>query len=171
MATEIKKYIDVVTQSVNVTAASGVTPAIVAAGQATRSGELLTPALASVAPVQTASVVTPDSVTMDGIIECAIGASSDSLSIVLPFACKVVDAWAYKVGVSADAHDVLAIKNGATDILTFALDVADGARVSGLGTGIDHADNSFAAGATLTVEPTNNTTCACILFIRVKRTA
>ena len=172
MATVVKKLIDVVTHSEDIVAATGVTPAVVTAGQATRSGELLTPELSNVGEVQSvAAGVTAEPVFIDGVIECLLLAASTNISLIAPFACKIIDAWAYKVGVSADAGDVCAIKNGATDICTFALNVADGLRVAPLATGLDHADNDFAAGDTITGDPTNSTTCACMLFIRVKRTA
>lgn len=162
MATEYTKTLDVVTK---------VRDTVTGDVYVTHSGETLSPALSTVAAAQTASSYTLDNVAVDGLIEVTVGAASTNIPIPVPFACKIVDAWAYKVGVSADAGDVLAIKKGATDLLTFALNVADGLRVSGLGTGIDHADNSFAAGDGITVDPTNSTDCACNLFIRVKRTA
>ena len=174
MATEIKKYIDVVTQSVNITAASGVTPAIVAEGQATRSGELLTPALASVAPVQTASVVTADSVTMDGIIELDIANADTPIAPVMPFACKIVDAWLYKSAVAGGAAGTIAIADGATTLFTFT--------TAGLSAftrlePVANADTWLAAaeipaGSAITVTPTKGAgNVACKMFIRVKRTA
>lgn len=138
-----------------------------------RSGEELTPALSSVSAAQAAGAYTDNPATVDGLIEVLVGNASTNIPVPLPFACKVVDAWAYKKGVSADAGDVLAIKNAAGDTLVgMSLNVADGARVTGLGANLnDLTKNAIAEDSALTVDPTSSTDCACTLFIRVKRTA
>lgn len=163
MALTVSKKVAVVSEYVDTTTTPLQTRHI------THSGVELTGAVAAVAAAQTTTVGTGAN-TLPGVVEVTVANASTNIDILAPYDCKVVDAHARKIGVSADAGDLVTVKNGGTTLASGALNVADAVKVN-LTLDIDHADNAFAEGDTITVDPTSSTDCACVLFIYLKRTA
>lgn len=161
MATTYTKSVDVVTR---------VYDTVTHAQHIDHSGELLTPALSNVADAQAAGSYTATPVGFDGVIEVLIGAADTNIPVPVPFDCKVIDAWAYKIG-NGVALNTIKVIIGANTIMTLDASVADTLRVAGIGDNLsDTAKNVIAAGGALTVDP-STATCGATLFIRVKRTA
>lgn len=166
MATTYTKSVDVVTR---------VYDTVTHDQHIDHSGELFTPALSNVADAQAAGSYTATPVGFDGVIECVVVATD--FAVHMPFAGKIIDAWAFKSAAGA-AGDALAIKNPAGDaILTLDLSGADGARSTFTAAGCvnfnDDTKNTFTAGQEITLDVTVGAggNPACVLFIRVKRTA
>lgn len=162
MAVTYTKKLDVVTEVVDL-AATPVTRKI------THSSEELSGAVAKVAAANSVSAALGQD-TVLSIIEVTVADASTDITFPAPFAGKIVDGYAVKVGTSANAGDVLVVSLAGVTILSFALNVADQVRVTPT-IDIANADNGFAAGGTITVNPTNVASCACVLFIVCKRLA
>ncbi|CAB4161844.1 hypothetical protein UFOVP777_6 [uncultured Caudovirales phage] len=165
MTVSYTKLVDVVTEVVDSATPTG---RVLQPRKLTHSGEEVAGAIARVAPANTTSAALGKD-TFHSEIEITIANAGTDITFPAPFAGKIVGGYAVKSGTSADAGDKVEVSLAGTVYAAALLNVADKVQTP---LTIDLvAGNAFAEGATITVNPTKSTDCACTVFLKLKRTA
>jgi hypothetical protein len=98
------------------------------------------------------------------LLRVVVPNASTNILVAAPCALRVIDCWAIAAANGA-AGDLVGVLNGATPVIT-ALDLSGADNAIVRAADIDDAADEFAAGATITVDPTSATNCSCQLYIK-----
>jgi len=113
-------------------------------------------------PVVEESASTYDAI-LPFVLRVVVPNASTNILVAAPCALRIVDMWAIAKANGA-AGDLVQVFNGGTGV-SAALDLQGADQAIVRAASIDDSVNEFAAGATITVDPTSATDCSCELYI------